>query len=240
MARRDVGEINAGSMADIAFLLLIFFLVTTTMDTDEGIVRMLPQKLPKDYVQPDFELRDRDVFEVLANANDNLLVENEYTTLDKLREKTKEFFTNPNNLPNLPQLEEVTADICNEKINELKAAMAKDPESNSFNVWKSDLKEWETKLLAVKKGGNFKCLPKFAMISLRNDNNTSYELYVGVQNELQGAINELRDEVSMKLYGEKYTTMDAGKPENEEKLTIIRAMVPQRIIEQTPKNIPAY
>ena len=52
MAKRDVPEINAGSMADIAFLLLIFFLVTTTMDVDTGISRKLPEKQPPDAPEP--------------------------------------------------------------------------------------------------------------------------------------------------------------------------------------------
>ena len=240
MARRPVEEINAGSMADIAFLLLIFFLVTTTMDTDEGIVRTLPQKLPKDYIPPDIKVRDRDVFEVLANANDNLLVENEYIDISALREKTKEFLTNPSNSENLPEMISIDENYCNQEIARLKDAMQKDPNSPSFNIWKSDLQDMESKLAAVRKVGPFRSLPKMAIISLRNDNNTSYQLYVNVQNELQGAINDLRNELSMKVYGEKYTEWDPAKEADQEKLTIIRAIIPQRITEQQPKNIPAF
>lgn len=240
MARREVGEINAGSMADIAFLLLIFFLVTTTMDTDEGIVRTLPQKVPENYIPPDIKVRDRDVFEVLANASDNLLVENEYIQIEELKEKTKEFLTNPSDDPNLPEMELVTVELCRTRISEIKQVMEKEPTSESFNIWKQDLKDWETKLMAVEKVGQYRCLPKMGIISLRNDNGTSYELYIQVQDELQAAINELRNEWSLKVYGEKYTDWDPGKEEHQEKISIIRAIIPQRITEQQPKNIPAY
>lgn len=95
MARsnRQVGEINAGSMADIAFLLLIFFLVTTTMDVDTGISIKLPPIPPPDQPPPP-EIHARNVFVVLVNARDQLLVEGEWTDIRQLREKTKRFLSN--------------------------------------------------------------------------------------------------------------------------------------------------
>lgn len=90
MARRSAPEINAGSMADIAFLLLIFFLVTTTMDVDTGLTRKLPP--PVDVPPEDIpEVRERDVFIVLANANNDLLVEGEPMLVSTLREEAKKF-----------------------------------------------------------------------------------------------------------------------------------------------------
>lgn len=74
---RKLPEINASSMADIAFLLLIFFLVTTTMDTDAGIIRILPPN--SDDVIPEIR-HDRDVYVVLTNANNQLLVQNPNTS----------------------------------------------------------------------------------------------------------------------------------------------------------------
>ena len=70
--KRELQEINAGSMADIAFLLLVFFLVTTTMDTSWGLARRLPPPL-LDNVEKPPPIKDRNVFVVLANANDQLL-----------------------------------------------------------------------------------------------------------------------------------------------------------------------
>ena len=93
MARRDTPEINAGSMADIAFLLLIFFLVTTTMDVDTGISRKLPEKQPKDIVPP--ILKEKNVFEVNINRRNEILVEGDtYMKVDKLREAAINFIDN--------------------------------------------------------------------------------------------------------------------------------------------------
>lgn len=90
-------------MADIAFLLLIFFLVTTTMDVDTGLMRGLPQ-LPDDEDQEQTdEIHDRNVFVVLINKNDELLVENKPTSVFELRELAKEFIANPENKSNLPE-----------------------------------------------------------------------------------------------------------------------------------------
>ncbi len=90
MARRESPEINAGSMADIAFLLLIFFLVTTTMDVDTGLTRKLPPKIEEDQPKPP-EIKQRNVFQVLVNANDDLLVEGEPMLVSQLREEAKKF-----------------------------------------------------------------------------------------------------------------------------------------------------
>ena len=70
MARREIGEINAGSMADIAFLLLIFFLVTTTMDVDSGIARKLPEKTEQ---QSDVIVKEKNVLDIVVNRNNQLL-----------------------------------------------------------------------------------------------------------------------------------------------------------------------
>jgi biopolymer transport protein ExbD len=71
-------EVNAGSMADIAFLLLIFFLVTTTIASDKGILNILPPKQDPNVPPPDIKKNERNIFNVLINANNDLLVEGEY------------------------------------------------------------------------------------------------------------------------------------------------------------------
>ena len=103
MAKKGLQQINAGSMADIAFLLLIFFLVTTTMDVDTGLMRRLPPIPDKDQKDTDDKIKERNVFVVLINKNNHLLVENEVIDLLSLREKAKEFIANPEDLDNLPE-----------------------------------------------------------------------------------------------------------------------------------------
>ncbi len=99
MAQRQLTEINAGSMADIAFLLLIFFLVATTMDTDTGMIRRLSPKSD----QPPPEIRERNVLVVLVNSNNQLMVEENELQVSQLKNKTKEFLLNSKNDENLPE-----------------------------------------------------------------------------------------------------------------------------------------
>lgn len=114
MAKRELQEINAGSMADIAFLLLIFFLVTTTMDMDSGISRKLPP-MPEEEQQDDQDkIKERNVFVVLINRNDQLLVEGEPLDIRFLKEKTKEFVENPTNKETLPEKKPTTIDFFGE------------------------------------------------------------------------------------------------------------------------------
>lgn len=103
MARksRDVPEINTGSMADIAFLLLVFFLVTTTMDTDKGLrVKLPPYPDPKN-PPPETEQFARNVLEVLVNSKDQLLVEKQLMNIEGLTKITKEHLLNDGKNPNL-------------------------------------------------------------------------------------------------------------------------------------------
>ncbi|MDD2550981.1 MAG: biopolymer transporter ExbD, partial [Bacteroidales bacterium] len=99
---RSTPEINGSSLADIAFLLLIFFLVTTTMNVDTGLQRLLPP-MPEDDTQVEQDVKQRNILTVLVNKSDRLLVGGEPMDVTMLREKTREFITNPNNDLDLPE-----------------------------------------------------------------------------------------------------------------------------------------
>lgn len=109
MAKREISEINAGSMADIAFLLLIFFLVTTTMDVDTGIARQLPP-IPEDKAKTEAEINRRNIFIVLINAQDRLLVNGKPMNVEELKDKAKEFIKSDPNNPELPTMVETKID----------------------------------------------------------------------------------------------------------------------------------
>jgi len=100
---RPAGEINAGSMADIAFLVLIYFLMTTTMDIDTGLARRLPpiEEKPQEKV----EINRRNIMVVLINKNDKLFAGNQPMEVSMLREAVKEFIMNPTNDPTKPVVE---------------------------------------------------------------------------------------------------------------------------------------
>lgn len=91
-------------MADISFLLLTFFLMTSSINTDQGIARRLPPPLPPDQKDKP-EVHQRNIFVVKINYQDQLLFDGEYGQIDDLRERAKTFLGNPDNLPNLPEKE---------------------------------------------------------------------------------------------------------------------------------------
>jgi biopolymer transport protein ExbD len=99
--KNKTAEVNSSSMADIAFLLFIFFLITTTITVFKGVELMMPP--PKDDSEPPKPLEERNVFKVLINSQDNLLVENEPYELGKVKEYAKRFITNQGKDPLLSE-----------------------------------------------------------------------------------------------------------------------------------------
>lgn len=97
--RRFDNQINAGSMADIAFLLLIFFLVTTVIETDKGILVNLP-RWEKDSIPP--RVPEKNILSVKINKSNDLLVEGEAANIAELKKLAKEFILNPNKRENMP------------------------------------------------------------------------------------------------------------------------------------------
>ena len=101
--KRKVPDINSSSTADIAFLLLIFFLITTSMDTDRGLARRLPPPPEQEQNNDDIKLKERNVLQVFLNMNDQLMCSGEYVSVDQLRDKAKEFIANPYNDESKPE-----------------------------------------------------------------------------------------------------------------------------------------
>ena len=105
--KRKVQEIKAGSMADISFLLLIFFLVATTMNTDTGLMRMLPPMPPENQQQEEIKVKERNLFLVLISGSGNIMAgvpgKQEQIVLGQLKDMAKEFITNPMDDENLPE-----------------------------------------------------------------------------------------------------------------------------------------
>lgn len=142
-------EVNSGSMADIAFLLLIFFLVTTTIASDKGILNILPPKLDPNVPPPDIKKNERNIFNILINANDDLLVEGDYRRDSKgLDKEIKEFVLN------FGAPDEEAAALFNSLPASLQAQALRRPESSDH--------------------------PKEAVISIKTNRGTSYEVYLEV------------------------------------------------------------
>ena len=106
--KRKVPAVNASSSADIAFMLLLFFLMTSSMDTDKGLPRRLPPPVPKDQKDDaDVDIRKRNLLVELINSNNQILCGDEFVEMEQLKDKVKEFIANPNNDEHLPEKVEV-------------------------------------------------------------------------------------------------------------------------------------
>ena len=102
--KRTMPGVNATSTADIAFMLLIFFLTTTSMDTDKGLARRLPPPPDPNVKQDDnLKVKERNVLQVRINKDNQLMVGSEYMEVSQLRAKAKEFIANPNDDETLPE-----------------------------------------------------------------------------------------------------------------------------------------
>lgn len=106
MAKHKTPEINSSSTADIAFLLLCYFLMTTTMDQDSGLSRRLPPIPDANQKVQDQKINRRNIIIVKINSADRLFAGNEILDVSQLKDKIKLFLTNPTNDPNLPEKEE--------------------------------------------------------------------------------------------------------------------------------------
>ena len=104
-AKKKVPEVNSSSTADIAFLLLVFFLCTTTMAVNKGLARRLPPPVPAEQKTEDLKVKERNVLVVLLNSNDALRVGGKDATVAELKDKAKEFIKNDANDENLPEKE---------------------------------------------------------------------------------------------------------------------------------------
>ena len=200
MAKRSAPEVNAGSMADIAFLLLIFFLVTTTIETDSGLNRKLPPI--EDQVDPPI-IRQKNIFTVLVSKDDQLLVEEELADIQNLRSLAIKFLDNGGGVG------DEACDYC----------QGERDESSSDN-------------------------PDKAIISLKNDRETSYKVYIAVQNELVAAYNDLRNREFLRLYPnvglnyvdaqKKYADPRTNLDDSVDlkvKLSVVKKMYPQKLSE---------
>ena len=104
MARKTPG-LNTQSTADIAFLLLCYFLMTSTMDQQSGLQRRLPPMPDQNQKTEDTKGNKRNIIIVKINSSDRLFAGDQLLDVSQLKDKIKEFITNPNNDPNLPERE---------------------------------------------------------------------------------------------------------------------------------------
>lgn len=165
---KESGEIDGSSLADIAFLLLIFFLVVTTIDVDTGIGLVLPP-IPDDVEPP--PVRERNLMNILVNAQGMVLIDEEPASINNVRERVKTFVDNNGADPNLSES------------------------------------------------------PDDAIVSIKTDRRTPYNVYIDMLDEVMGAYAELRNQASMDRFGVPFSSLEQDS-ENRE---VIQELYPKKI-----------
>ncbi|MBO4907096.1 MAG: biopolymer transporter ExbD [Bacteroidaceae bacterium] len=182
--KKKVPGLNASSTADISFILLIFFLVTTSMDTDTGLTRRLPQPPEPNQEDASMDVKERNVLNVKMNADGNIMIKSEIETrffnlnipnekadgLRYLNRTVKEFVQNKDNNSRLPQLyprEVELIGMCN--------------------------------------------ITEKHVVSVQTDRGTPYQVYFDVQDVIVGAYNELRDEAAKKYFSKPYDKLSEAE-----------------------------
>ena len=191
-SKKNIPEINASSQADIAFTVLIFFLVVSTMDIDTGIVRVLPPMADPKVKQEDIKVKERNLLLVFVSGSGNIMAGGKVISLNALKDKAKEFILNPLDDKDLPEKKPTVLDM---------------PDGSKWTYPVSE-----------------------GVISLQNTRDTSYEVYIQVQNELTRAFNEVRDEVAMAKFGSKFADL------SEEERKVITKAIPMKISEAEPRK----
>lgn len=102
--KRKMPGLNTSSTADISFMLLIFFLVTTSMDTDQGLGRTLPKPPEDDQLNNEIKVKERNILNIRINKDNYVMIGDDYASLEDVKERAKEFIKNADNKPNLPEL----------------------------------------------------------------------------------------------------------------------------------------
>jgi biopolymer transport protein ExbD len=185
-SKKNIPEINASSQADIAFTVLIFFLVVSTMDVDTGLMRTLPP-MPDDQVKnlEDIKIKERNILKVLVSRNGNIMVglgDEPYReiALDNLKKEAKDFVLNSENSEKLPEKKNTDFDLPTR---------------------------------SPKYGSRLTYPVSMGVISLQCEKSTLYEPYLQVQNELTIAFNEIRDRLSNDVWGRSFKELSAKESE---------------------------
>lgn len=202
---RKAAEVNSSSMADIAFLLLIFFLVTTTIATDKGLTMQLPPKPDPNQPPPDITKNARNIFKILVNSQDRLLVEDEpLADVTELKGMIKDFVLNFGK-----------------------------PDVEAMALYQSLPASLRTK---VQQNSESSDSPKDAVVSFKADRGTSYDLYINVLDQLQGAYYEIYGE-RIGISAEEFRNLDRKDPSDKARYETARENLPMNISIAEPTKI---
>lgn len=222
MPRRGSPEISAGSMADIAFLLLIFFLVTTTMEKEAGMMRLLPEMEQKD---PE-EVNQRNVIDVLVNDNNQVLLKGEPISIPEISGRLAEIILNEGKNKNWPVNIEIDREELAGLLQTKKEAFALDSESKNAKT------EFENAVLRLKAFDLFGNIFKKSkhVVSIQSTRGASYETYIEMSDQILLAYKILREKASKRKLSKNWQEL------NKEEKRMLTLMYPTSISEAQTVN----
>ena len=233
MAKRELEEINAGSMADIAFLLLIFFIVTTTMDLEAGIPQILKMKV--EYNGPIPPVNERNVFSININSNNELLVEKKQVEVNEMENMLYEFYTaNMYRAKTDPTQLDYEPRERNQVLQDLAVAKQAFAENESDILLESNVLKLEKtlKVIDALPGDHFLQISDQMAIQLKQQSGTSYGTYISVINTIGKVVRRIKNERSKEIFnGVSYDDLDPEIPSDLEKIAVLDIMVPDRTLE---------
>lgn len=218
MARsKDKGsqEVNAGSMADIAFLLLIFFLVTTQIATNKGLTLLLPPKQEED--EPiEIKQQERNLFKIQINSEDRLLVEeNPLTDVSEIRDMVYDFVLNFG------------------KPSDAKKGKNKVSDRDVYSTLPATMKSYIAQNLGSSESSDG---PGSAIISLKADRGSSYAIFISILDELNAAYNRIYGE-RVGLTDEEFRKLNRNDPRQKELYDRARSGIPKAISIAEPSSV---
>ncbi|MCO6357638.1 ExbD/TolR family protein [Roseivirga pacifica] len=210
MARsKDKGsqEVNAGSMADIAFLLLIFFLVTTQIATNKGLTLLLPPKQEDD--EPiEIKQQQRNIFKIQVNSADKLLVEDEpLDDISQIRDMVYDFVLNFGDPSSNKKGSDKVSDI------------------DVYNSLPASMKSYISRSLSDSESSDG---PSSAIVSLKADRGSSYEIFIQILDELNAAYNRIYGE-RVGLSDEEFRKLNRNDPRQKKLYDDARMGIPKAI-----------
>ena len=229
MAKREVEEINAGSMADIAFLLLIFFLITTTMNLPQVHEERLPQKSEMEIL-----LNKTNVLQIQATKTDKIAIEEEFAELEDIKEAVKDFYVHKKGDPRWPKYIDVNKKVCEDTLLRLDEVLKVYPDAPLYNIERGI---WSSRLEAVNLIGAFPALPNSATVSIQLDNATSYDIYMQVLDQIMIGLNSLRDELCLEKFGVPFSKLNKKVDSDKAKISAIRQVYPKRIMKEKNRSV---
>lgn len=195
MGRRESSEVNAGSMADIAFLLLIFFLVTSEMTREAGMFQLLPEKT-EDKPEQVKKIKDRNIIEVLVNNNNDILFENTEVSLDEIPNLVKEMILNEGNDDKWPENRAITKEELQKLVDKNRVDL-EGAEESEIRLIEKKLRKSELRVKALETfGEHFR--KSSHVINMQATQGASYDTYIKLKDKLKQAYTSLRNDLAKK------------------------------------------